>query len=104
MGSKDDRGQLTRRSFGALTAGSAATWLAAPTIAQVNTPAIASTEVTRLATYRPGLVMVEPAMTKDPNLRAVAEDVLAQLKYSFAAVAADDRGISHASHSKRNTG
>jgi hypothetical protein len=36
----------------------------------------------------PSPTLVKPAMPKDPDLRAVAEDVLAKLKYSFAVAAA----------------
>jgi hypothetical protein len=42
------------------------------------------------ATTVPSPVLVNPKMPKDPHLRAIAEDVLAKLKYSFAAAAAGE--------------
>jgi hypothetical protein len=35
--------------------------------------------------------LVEPTMPQDPSLRAIAEDVVARLKYSYAAVAAEEQ-------------
>src|SRR5262245_32343276 len=46
------------------------------------------------------LALVKPAMPKDPNLRAIAQDVAAKLRYSFIAAAAEDKASASGSLDK----